>query len=188
MQVKEGKNCQIHIRRAGQSDVSELVNIIQFAYRGGKTTGSWTNEYSLVKGPRITIEQLHEVLTKNNQALIVAELEENGTTVLAGCIRIDKLADSQAYFGMLAIDPDLQSKGVGRALFAAAEECAVKDFDCRGVRMSVLSPRAELIAWYKRLGYVENGEIEPFLDPSTGVTPLVENLYFRVLVKNLVTK
>ncbi len=185
MQVREHK---VSIRRASQSDVIPLEKVIQYAYRGGKQTGSWTNEYSLVKGPRVTVEQLQSVLTKDNQALLVAELEDDGATVLAGCIRIDKLADGHAYFGMLAIDPDLQSKGVGKALFAAAEECARKDFNCTGVRMSVLSPRDELIAWYKRLGYVENGETEPFLDPSTGVTPLVDNLYFRVLVKNLVDK
>jgi ribosomal protein S18 acetylase RimI-like enzyme len=182
MQVKESR---VAIRRASQSDVAPLEKIIQYAYRGGKSTGSWTNEYSLVKGPRITIEQLEDVLTKKDQALLVAELEENGEIILAGCIRIDKLDGGQAYFGMLAIDPDLQSKGVGKALFAAAEDCARNQFGCKGVRMSVLSPRDELIDWYKRLGYVENGETEPFLDPSTGVTPLVDNLYFRVLVKSL---
>jgi|GEM_PF-159877 len=184
MQVK--MSGQIYIRRATETDVVPLERIIQYAYRGGKATGSWTNEYSLVKGPRITIEQLQEILAKNDQALLVAELSENNETVLAGCIRVDMKEDNQAYFGMLAIDPDLQSRGVGRALFAAAEECAVKEFGCTGVRMSVLSPRDELIDWYKRLGYLENGETEPFLDSSSGVTPLIDNLYFRVLVKSLV--
>lgn len=182
------KDNKIAIRMAVAADVIALEKIIQFAYRGGKATGSWTNEYSLVKGPRITCEQLEQVLTNDKQGLLVAELIEDGKNILAGCIRVDKLASGQAYFGMLAIDPDLQSKGVGKALFAAAEEFARDQFGCIGVRMSVLSPRDELIAWYKRLGYLENGEIEPFLDPSTGVTPLVDNLYFRVLVKDLVTK
>lgn len=172
-------------RLAVENDVVSLERIIQYAYRGGKATGSWTNEYSLVKGPRITIEQLHEILKNEDQALLVAELEENGSTTLAGCICVDNLKNGQAYFGMLAIDPDWQSKGVGKQLFAAAEAHATQVFGCHTARGSVLSPRDELLAWYRRLGYEENGETEPFLSPESGVTPLVENLHFRVIVKKL---
>ncbi|MBX9878427.1 MAG: GNAT family N-acetyltransferase [Candidatus Obscuribacterales bacterium] len=172
-------------RLAVENDVVHLERIIQYAYRGGKATGSWTNEYSLVKGPRITIEQLHGILKNEDQALLVAEIEENGSKMLAGCICVDNLKNGQAYLGMLAIDPDLQSKGVGKQLFAAAEEHATKVFGCHTARGSVLSPRDELLAWYRRLGYEENGETEPFLKPESGVTALVDNLHFRVIVKKL---
>lgn len=185
--VLQPASTRISDRRAVAADVEKLERIIQYAYRGGKATGSWTNEYSLVKGPRITTEQLHEILAKEDQALLVAELEENGSTTLAGCIRVDKLKDGQAYFGMLAIDPDLQSRGVGKKLFAAAEEHAKNVFGCHTARGSVLAPRDELLAWYRRLGYEENGETEPFLSPESGVTPLVDNLYFRVIVKKLIS-
>lgn len=181
----ESKKYRVKIRRAAESDIVPLEKIIQYAYRGGKATGSWTNEYSLVKGPRITIPQLQEILTKDDQVLLVAELEENGRTLLAGCIRVDNLKNGQAYLGMLAIDPDLQSKGVGKKLFAAAEEYATKVFGCHTAKGSVLSPREELLDWYRRIGYVENGETEPFLSPESGVTPLVDSLYFRVIMKKL---
>jgi hypothetical protein len=35
------------------------------------------------------------------------------------------------------------------------------------------------------MGFKETGEAEPFLPPESGVTPLVENLYFRVFAKVL---
>lgn len=185
MKDRETVNSEVTTRLAIESDIVTLEQIIQYAYRGGKATGSWTNEYGLVKGPRITIEQLHDILAKENCALLVAELEDNGATTLAGCIRVDRSKDGQADFGMLAIDPDLQSKGVGKKLFAAAEEHAKNVFGCHTARGLVLAPRDELLAWYRRLGYEENGETEPFLSPESGVTPLVDNLYFRVIVKKL---
>ena len=54
------------------------------------------------------------------------------------------------------------------------------------MRMTVISIRTELIAWYKRRGYAFTGETRPFPtdDPLFGV-PARHDLEFMVLEKPL---
>jgi hypothetical protein len=54
------------------------------------------------------------------------------------------------------------------------------------VRMTVISLRSSLIAWYERRGYRRTGESEPFPygDERVGV-PLRDDLHFVVLDKAL---
>lgn len=65
----------------------------------------------------------------------------------------------RGYFGMLAVDPQRQSRGLGRMLVAAAEEhCRCQG--CEAMDITVLSLRAELPAFYRKLGYEEIGTEE----------------------------
>jgi len=66
---------------------------------------------------------------------------------------------------MLSVDPDSQAKGIGKKLLRAAEDHA-KKIGCTTVRMTVISVRKELIAWYERNGYQDTGDIKPF--PNDG--------------------
>jgi len=73
------------------------------------------------------------------------------------------------YLGMLAVDPRHQARGVGRFLIAAAEAYGLRQ-GCRVSRMTVISVRAELLAYYERQGYQRTGATEAFpTDPRFGV-------------------
>jgi GNAT superfamily N-acetyltransferase len=80
-----------------------------------------------------------------------------------GCVYVE-VRGERGYFGLLAVDPERQGQGIGRALIAAAEEhcraagCAVMD-------LQVVDVRAELPPLYRSLGYVESGSA-PFTSPS----------------------
>ncbi|HET6793553.1 MAG TPA: GNAT family N-acetyltransferase, partial [Acidimicrobiales bacterium] len=90
------------------------------------------------------------------------------------------------HVGMVAVSPGLQGAGLGRALLAEAESRARRRWAPATLTMTVIARRQELIAWYRRLGYLPTGEVTPFPygDDRFGV-PLVDDLEFVVLRKPL---
>jgi len=75
-----------------------------------------------------------------------------------GCVYVE-LRGERAYFGMLAVDPAQQGKGMGRLMTAAAEQYG-RNHQCKHMEISVLSLRPELLPFYRNLGYLESGAEE----------------------------
>lgn len=78
---------------------------------------------------------------------------------ITACVYVELRGD-RAYFGLLAVDPAAQKKGLGKAMIAAVEDYA-RAAGCRFMDMRIVNLRAELPPFYRRLGYVEIGT-EPF--------------------------
>ncbi len=170
-------------RIATHNDVEIVERLVQYAFRGGKQSAkSWTGEEHLVRGPRITIEELHKILDLSDQVILLAELGDGLEKQLVGCIHVTQEGD-HSHIGMLAVDPDVQSVGAGKFLMSWAERYAVEQFESKEMVGEVVSGRPELMDWYMRLGYEQTGETAPFNPP--GVTPLVEGLHFVKIRKRL---
>ena len=110
----------------------------------------------------LIVTGLHHIL--NNMAwfifdsiILLAERDD----VLLACCHIERQG-AAGYFGMFAVNPDLQMGGIGRALLAEAERVAHASWRVPAMRMTVIEQRAELIAWYERRGYALTGETLPF--------------------------
>src|SRR5690606_2486147 len=59
---------------------------------------------------------------------------------VVGCIRVVRIDDTTAEFGMLAVDPTIRGKGIGRKLIDSAEsECAARGFET--MQLEVIRPR-----------------------------------------------
>lgn len=167
-------------RDAQGEDVPALAEVIHRAYRVGADR-SWTSESELIKGPRTTVPALRELIAAPGGRLLVAE--RDGAPV--GCCRLEDRGGS-AHFGMFAVDPSAQATGVGRRILAEAERVARDHWSAREMRMTVISLRAELIAWYVRRGYRRTGELSPFPYGELAVgTPVRADLVFELLVKDL---
>jgi GNAT superfamily N-acetyltransferase len=65
----------------------------------------------------------------------------------------------RGYFGMLAVDPLYQGKGIGAQMVRAAEDYC-RERGCSAMDITVLSLRPELLPFYHRLGYTETGTEE----------------------------
>ena len=73
------------------------------------------------------------------------------------------------YLSMLAVNPAGQAQGVGKFLLHAAENYG-RQHGCTTSRMTVISVRSELIAYYERRGYHLTGATEAFpTDPRYGI-------------------
>jgi GNAT superfamily N-acetyltransferase len=80
--------------------------------------------------------------------------EENGS--LSACVYLEPNGN-QCYLGLLSVAPHRQGKGLGRRLVDAAEAFA-RERGCRRMHLRVVSPRRdELVPFYVKLGYTEQG-------------------------------
>lgn len=164
----------MHIRHATVSDLGKLALLIERAYRGATARRGWTHEADLLGGSRLAPGELERVLADPAQTLLGAF--DGGAAV--GCVLVvDRGHD--AYLGLLTVDPDRQSAGLGSRLLAAAEAHA-RTLGRATIAMRVLAPRDELVAWYARAGWRETGRREPFPHPERTAHD------FRVLEKSVV--
>lgn len=171
-------------RSATLDDVDEVVALVESAYRGPSSEVGWTTEAHLLDGQRTDPAGVGEVIGHPEGRMLLASDGETGE--LVGCCQLERRPDGVGYFGMFAVCPGLQGRGLGRAVVAEAERIAVEEWEARLMTMTVLAPRLDLIGWYERLGYRRTGETAPFPygDERYG-QPRMTDLVFVVLAKVL---
>jgi GNAT superfamily N-acetyltransferase len=191
------------VRRGHPDEATALSALVNSAYRGESSKAGWTTEADLLGGQRTDPAGLAEILRShpngnrddsqtnghaNDHTKDQVILVHTDAVGLACCVHLQRLPDHRAYLGMLTVRPVGQARGLGRALLAAAEQWAAREWDTRDMQMTVIAQRAELIAWYERRGYARTGETRsfPYDDVRFGL-PQRDDLYFAVLAKALPT-
>ena len=167
------------IVEASSADVVELGPLVNSAYRGDSSRKGWTTEADLLDGIRIDQQMLQEYFEDEHVTILKALNDEQQ---IVGCVYLKKQQD-RLYLGMLTVLPELQAKGLGKLLLKASEEKALEK-GCKSVVMTVITSRKELIDWYKRRGYYETGERQPFPASERFGKPKM-HLEFLVLQKDL---
>jgi ribosomal protein S18 acetylase RimI-like enzyme len=127
-------------RVASLADAEALVLLINAAFRV---------ELPFIEGDRIDAEGVRSYMTKGK--FLVAE----AAAVLTGCVYVE-IRGERGYLGLLGVDPPRQGTGLGRKLMDAAERY-FGEAGCRAIDLRVISARAPLPAFYRRLGYHETG-------------------------------
>jgi len=171
----------LRYRAATPADVPALVALVESAYRGDVSKQGWTTEADLLDGQRTDPEGVRALIDADGSRVVIGE--RDGAMLV--CAHIERHGE-WAYFGMFAVRPNLQGGGVGNATIAECERVAREEWKCTEMRMTVISIREELIAWYVRRGYRATGERKPFPygDPRFGL-PKRNDLEFIVLAKAL---
>ena len=160
-------------------DVSSLNNLINSAYRGESSKKGWTTEANLLEGLRTTEQELKEIIVNPTNTI----LKFTDNTAIIGCVLLIE-KEQQLYLGMLTVSPELQNSGVGKKLLQQAEIHAQK-IGLPKIVMTVISVREELIAWYKRNGYMDTGAREPFPVSDVHIPISDKPLEFIVLEKRI---
>ena len=165
------------IAKVVAEDIVSLNTLINSAYRGEFSKKGWTTEAHLLEGSRTTEVELLDIIQDASHTIL--KYSNNGKII--GCVLL-KVKANELYLGMLTVSPDLQNSGIGKKLLRQAEVFAV-EMQLPKIVMTVITVREELIAWYKRNGYVDTGAREPF--PVSDVfNPITkEPLEFMVLEK-----
>ncbi|HRK07598.1 MAG TPA: GNAT family N-acetyltransferase [Pseudobdellovibrionaceae bacterium] len=174
---------------ATPQDLKRLVEFVNAAYRGpsSKSGRAWTTEADLLDGQRVDQASLAELMradTSNAAASTSTILMLEHGTDLWGCVNLRRLPNNLAYLGMLTVAPKHQNSGAGRELLSRAEAWARQHWQVRGIEMTVIQLRHELISWYQRRGYSLTDETRPFPynNPRFGL-PRRDDLHFVVLTK-----
>ena len=147
----------VSFRPAGPDDVDAVVALVESAYRGDSSRVGWTTEADLLDGQRTDAGQVRALLERPASVVLLAEAAGG----IRGTCHLERTGPGTAYFGMFAVQPDRQGSGIGRALLARAAGMAA-GWGCSELRMTVIRQRADLIAWYGRMGFRPTGETEPF--------------------------
>lgn len=163
---------------ADEKDIDALDILVNSAYRGESSKKGWTTEAGLLDGLRTDADTLRKLMHEPG-SVILKYVADN---CIKGCVYLKQKGD-KLYLGMLTVLPELQAKGIGKHLLAAAEGHAKKN-NCGVITMTVISVRHELIAWYRRHGYEPTGETEPFPTGTKFGLPK-QDLLFIVMEKLL---
>lgn len=163
------------------SDAAEISSVVNAAYRAEGAAEGWTNERGLLDGARITEEGVRSLVERGRILL----LRGSADGPIAGCITIAIDADGAWHTSMLAVAPNEQTAGIGKAIKQEVERQAAAAKAPR-MRMEVIRQREALIAWHRRRGYEPTGETLafPYDDPSVG-RPLRPDLELVVMEKQL---
>jgi predicted N-acetyltransferase YhbS len=140
-------------RVAIRADVDSIVRVINAAFRV---------ERFFIDRDRTDADKIRALLKTG--VFLVAEDARR----MIACVYLE-LRGERAYFGLLAVDPSCQKRGVGKDMVAVVEDYA-RAAGCRFMDMRIVDLRAELPPFYRRLGYVETGT-EPFKADSEPKIP-----------------
>jgi GNAT superfamily N-acetyltransferase len=112
-------------------------------------------ESTFIEGTRTDAPRMAEMTQKGE--FLVAE-DDLGRIIASVYMEV---RSERGYFGMLAVAPAQQGRGLGQRMIAAAEdECRRRG--CKHMDMIALSLRPELLPLYHGLGYAETGMVEEF--------------------------
>lgn len=167
------------ITPASAEDVPVLNKLVNSAYRGESSRKGWATEADLIDGTRIDEAAMLDLIRDKNTTIL--KYVENNE--ILGCVEL-RIENESLYLGMLTVNPDLQAKGIGKILMNAGEDFGRRN-NCKKVKMTVVSVRDKLIAWYERHGYSLTGERKPFKMPDERFGIPRQPLEFVVMEKNL---
>jgi len=170
----------MRIFQASSKDLSRICHLVNLAYRGNEARKGWTFESDLIQGEKRTDEEDLNALFADPKAMFLLAEADDG--VLHGLVFLRSEVDA-LYLGMLSVLPDLQGRGIGKSLMAAAKDHA-KEQGLSRIRIQVVHLRAELIRWYEKLGFVFTGKSAPFAVPPAFGIPR-QSLHFLEMVWEL---
>lgn len=138
---------------------TSLTFLVNACYRGELSQLGWTSEAHLVTGERTNPTHLQQLMAVPGHDLFFYTHPTYPSIPLASFAWEDRQQD--AYIGMLSVFPMLQGQGWGKEILETAKNKA-KAQGKKRLLMTVLSERAELIAFYQRRGYVKTGAVLAF--------------------------
>jgi ribosomal protein S18 acetylase RimI-like enzyme len=171
--------------RADKSNIQELSDLVNSAYRGESSRVGWTTEADFMDGFRTDPKRLASELAASPYRAILY-LREISTGSIAGCVFLEQFQDENGmgcHLGMLTVKPTLQDQGLGRTLLELAETYA-RDSGASKISLGVIHLRETLMAWYERRGYSRTGKTKPFpYDELTTDVPKRDDLCFVLFEK-----
>jgi ribosomal protein S18 acetylase RimI-like enzyme len=171
----------LSFRRARQEDADVIAALVNSGYRGEASKQGWTTEADLLEGIRTDAAEVRQLIELHDSMIYLCLQGEE----IVGSVHL-QLAKGVGYLGLFVVKPGLQGAGIGKQFMLAAERAAQTAWGIRKMTMTVITVRAELIAFYERRGYRRTGTLIPFPADEQHV-PKVAGLQMEYLEKELLT-
>src|SRR5262249_19577741 len=121
---------------------------------------------------RTNLDEINGLLRKGAFLLLVERAE------LVGCVYV-QTGNRRGYIGLLSVDPARQGAGLGSLLMQHAEDHCARA-ECWVIDLRIVHVRKELLAFYRKRGYVERGA-----QPGDVVKTARVPVHFIVMSKEL---
>jgi N-acetylglutamate synthase-like GNAT family acetyltransferase len=142
---------RLYTRIATPHDLDSVVALINDAF---------LDENKFARGVRTNTDEIKSHMQKGHFLLFEEEKQ------ILGVIYAEIRGNSPGYLGLLAVDPKMRRRGLGKQLLLAGEQFCLER-GCRTVEGTVVSLRTDLLERYMRRGYRVTGQFS--LDhPSLG--------------------
>jgi GNAT superfamily N-acetyltransferase len=135
------------------ADIPEIARVANAAFR--------VEDFFIV-GDRTSADDIAAKMAGANACFLVIEAPARAGLMASAFV---ELRGDRGYFGMLAVDPAHQKKGLGRIMFSAIE-AHCRAAGCVALDISVVNLREELPAFYAMLGFTPTGTA-PLLSHNT---------------------
>lgn len=140
------------IRKAEETDIIELANVIRHAFATVAQRYNLTPENCPRHASNYSEEWVRRDLERGVTYYI---LETEGKS--AGCMALEKADDETCYLERLAVLPDERNRGLGQELLARfIQEAGARGFKYIGI--GIIEKQRGLKNWYKKLGFYETGK------------------------------
>ena len=169
----------LSFRRALVGDAEIIAALVNSGYRGEVSKQGWTTEADLLDGIRTDATEIRQLIELADSMIYLCL---QGTEII-GSVHLQLNGDA-GYLGLFVVKPTLQGSGIGKQFMLAAERAAQSAWGIRKMTMTVITVRAELIAFYERRGYHRTGKHIPFPADEQHV-PKVAGLQMEYLEKDL---
>lgn len=146
----------LHFRHATEADISTITHLVNAAYNSTAGPADVLRESDIFTDDRTDLAEITAEIADPLKTVLIAEHE--GAVV--GSASLHRVSDTEAYFGMFAIDPTRQGSGWGRQVLDEAERFVIEAWGAESMRMTVVEIRTELGAYYARRGFLPTGETE----------------------------
>ncbi|ORY90010.1 acyl-CoA N-acyltransferase [Syncephalastrum racemosum] len=175
----------LYVRHANLNDLNithDIVRVINDAFKVPEKKGWTTSEGEIVDGARTTPEEVESYIkeTEARPLLLAFDRSVQPERVIA-TLQIQPNNDKEAKLGLISVDPAYQSRGVGGRLLRFTFEHG-RELGFETYTIHVFETRIEILAWYKKLGFVDTGKRIPYHTPHR----LKAQVPFVVLTKELV--
>ena len=162
---------------ANPNDAAAIAALVNSAYRGDFSRHGWTTEADFLEGRRTELKEVLALMADAQYLFVIAKQQHT----LQASVLLEH-TDDAVHLGMLAVNPLQQNQGIGKALLNEAEKIAKQTWQTQCFKLSVLTCRPELIAFYQRRGYQCTGITERLYSSSLW-TEKTSDLYLELLEK-----
>ena len=175
----QNNKTELCFRVAKNTDIAEIVSLVESAYRGETSRQGWTTEAAFIEGQRTDEQEVTKLMNKPGSIFMLCFDSDS----LLASVQIEK-QQANAYLGMFAVNPERQGGGIGSMLLDQVENYAKNEWGCHAMQITVITIRDELISWYLRNGYKSTGVTKrfPYEEPRFG-QPKRDDLMLEVYEK-----
>ncbi|MDR0959894.1 MAG: GNAT family N-acetyltransferase [Propionibacteriaceae bacterium] len=146
---------------ATTSDVQAIVALVNRAYSHHPGAKGWVGDRAFQDAERADEAEVTELITTPDSLML---LGRHGSR-LVSCCSLSHVGQT-AHLGLFAVDPDLQSQGLGRATLTAAEQFAATTWLAERMDIEVMAHHEPVLRWYERTGYILTGEQSYYVERS----------------------